>query len=134
MKCEKKEEKALHFFTEPKVTFSNCLVGPINCPEPQNITWQWQRKALLMFGELQAEKSWHFCSKNDWWLNWLHVKFGWIDPLRQNTHIEGTEKEESGLQANREDEAEDGDYDKGPDAQRLGHDDNNDQCCQESHP
>lgn len=50
------------------------------------------------------------------------------------THIEGTQKEEGGLQASGEDEAEDSDDDEGTDAQRLGHDDDNDQGCQDTHP
>ncbi|TNN81363.1 hypothetical protein EYF80_008419 [Liparis tanakae] len=38
------------------------------------------------------------------------------------------------VKANREDETDDGDDDEGPDAQWLGHDDNDEQCCQDSHP
>lgn len=64
----------------------------------------------------------------------MEKDIGWTDPLRQNTHIEGTQEEEGGLQANGEDETEDGDDDEGSDAQRLGHDDHDDQRCQDSHP
>lgn len=56
------------------------------------------------------------------------------DTSRQNTHIEGTQKEEGGLKANREDETEDGDGDEGTDAQRLRHDDDNHQCCHDPNP
>lgn len=52
----------------------------------------------------------------------------------QNTHIEGTQKEECRLQANGEYETQDGDDDEGADAQRLRHDDNDGQRCQDRHP
>ena len=45
--------------------------------------------------------------------------------MRSHTHVESSQQEEGGLQAHGEDEAEDGGKDEGPDAQGLGHDDDN---------
>lgn len=52
----------------------------------------------------------------------------------RNTHIEGTQKEEGGLEAHREDEAEDGDDDQSADAQRLRHDEDDDEGRDHPHP
>lgn len=53
---------------------------------------------------------------------------------RENTHIEGTQKEEGGLEAHREDEAEDGDDDESPDTQWLRHDKDDDEGRNNPHP
>lgn len=50
------------------------------------------------------------------------------------THIESPEQEECGLQAHREDEAEDGGSDERADAVRLGQGDDNGQGHQHGHP
>lgn len=54
--------------------------------------------------------------------------------LNEITHIESTQKEERGLQAHREEEAKDCDNDQGLEAQWLGHEHNDDQRCEDSHP
>lgn len=54
--------------------------------------------------------------------------------LRENTHIEGAQKEEGGFKAHREDEAKDGDDDKSADAQRLRHDKDDDEGRKDPHP